>query len=63
MIFGNYRFTLGNIKSTRKEYEIKGSIRQLCMSDSSSLPVYFGVRKVIPYQSERENIQKDNNRF
>lgn len=58
LIFGNYRFTLGNIKSTQKEYEIKGIIRQLCLSDSFSLPVYFGVRKVIPYQSERRKYTK-----
>lgn len=53
LTFGKYRFTLGNVKCPQKDYEIIGSVRQLSLSDSFSLPVYFSTRKVVPYKSQK----------
>lgn len=60
---GQYRFTLGNIKSTKEQYEVFGTVRHLRLSESLWLPVTFAVREVIPYKSKKieytENEQQE----
>lgn len=55
---GKLRFVLGNVTCRCEHFEIYGEQGQLCIFENFSLPVYWGVRRVVPYTETQKTYSK-----
>lgn len=56
---GSYRISLGEIKNNYEQFEQYSEERQFKLFDNFYLPVSYGERRAVPYESQEKNYKKE----